>query len=106
VDYEGALPFDNTNGYTTSVAILNPSPYSNSSVPIVIVDENGNELKRETLTLQAGRKSAFALPERWPETARKRGAIHFQGAFATSWTVFGLRFHPSGAFTTVNLLEP
>jgi hypothetical protein len=105
VDYEGSLPFDNTGGYVTSVAILNPGSYSDSSVPIRILDENGVELRRETITLAAGRKQAYAIPERWPETAGKRGAIRFEGSLC-SWSVLGLRFNPSGAFTTVNLLEP
>lgn len=105
VDYEGSLPFDNTAGYMTSVAIVNPSQYSESSVPVRILDENGNELRRETITLAAGRKLAFTTAERWPETAGKRGIVRFEGTLC-SWAVLGLRFNPGGAFTTVNLLEP
>lgn len=105
IQHEGVLPFDNLNGYVTGVAVLNPSGFSTSTVPVTLYDSNGNVLKTDTITLRAGNKVAFNIPERWPETAGKRGSLHFQGNL-TSWSVLGLRFHPGGAFTTINLLEP
>jgi hypothetical protein len=105
IQYDGVLPFDNTSGYTTSIALLNPSQFGDSTVPITIYDEAGNVLKTDSVSLRAGHKTAFALPERWGETAGRRGSIHFQGNLA-SLSVLGFRFHPGGAFTTVNLLEP
>jgi hypothetical protein len=105
VQFEGILPFDNSNGYVTSVAVLNPSPFSASTVPVIVYDEGGNVLRMDTITLRAGHKTAFTIPEKWPEAAGRRGSVHFQGPL-TSWSVIGLRFNPGGAFTTVNLLEP
>jgi hypothetical protein len=74
-------------------------------MPVTIYDESGNVLRIDILTLKPGSKMTFALPEQWKETAGRRGSIHFQGGLM-SWSVIGLRFHPGGAFTTVNLLEP
>lgn len=105
LQYDGIMPYDNTRGYVTSIAVCNPSEFSTSSVPYTIYDENGAVLKRDSLALQRGNKVAFATPERWPETAGKRGTIHFQGQL-TYWSVLGFRFHPGGAFTTFGILEP
>ena len=105
IQYDGVLPFDNSRGFVTSVAVLNPSPFADETVPITIYDESGKVLKSDAITLKAGRKIAFALPDRWAETAGKRGSLHFQGSLA-SWAVLGFRFNPGAAFTTVNLLEP
>ena len=105
IEYDGILPFDNTRGYVTSAAILNPSRFSAATVPVTIYDEQGNTLRTDTITLQAGRKIAFESNAKWPETSGKRGTIQFQGSFA-SWSVLGFRFHPGGAFTTVNVMEP
>lgn len=105
LQYDGILPLDNTRGYVTSMAICNPSRFSTSSVPYTIYDENGAVLKRDSISLASGRKIAFATPERWPETAGRRGTIKFRGQL-TSWSVLGFRFHPGGTFTTVNVMEP
>jgi hypothetical protein len=105
IEHEGVLPFDNTKGYVTGVALLNPGSYSTAKMPVTIYDESGNVLRIDILTLKPGSKMTFALPEQWKETAGRRGSIHFQGGLM-SWSVIGLRFHPGGAFTTVNLLEP
>ena len=105
VQYKGVLPFDNTRGFTTSIAVLNASPFGSSSVPVTITNESGALLATETTTLAQGNKVAFATPDRWPQTAGKRGSIIFSGTL-TYWAVLGFRFNSGGAFTTLNLLEP
>lgn len=105
LQYEGVLPFDNTRGFVTSIALLNPSPYSTSSVPVTITDEAGRTIRTESITLEKGRKIAFSTADRWPETIGQRGSILFHGTLS-SWSVLGIRFNPSGSFTTLNLLEP
>lgn len=104
VDFSGTIAFDNTNGYNTSIAILNPTLFADSTVPVSIYDQFGVLVKGETITLRAGNKQAFAIADRWPETRGKRGVIHFDGAL-TGWTGFGLRFNPNGAFTTIPLMD-
>lgn len=105
IEYDGILPFDNTRGFVTSAAVLNPSRFSSYTMPVAIYDETGALLKNDTLTIQPGRKIAFETPARWAETAGKRGTIQFGGSLA-SWAVLGFRFNPGGAFTTVNVMEP
>jgi hypothetical protein len=104
VDFAGILPFDNTRGYATSVALLNPAFIAVSNVPVTIFDEAGIVLAQDTIRLAPGNKIAFATATRWPQTANKRGAIHFDGALQ-AFTIMGLRFHPGGAFTTINLMD-
>ena len=105
VDYEGVLPFDNMNGFVTSMAILNPSDFTESVVTVKITDSTGATLRTETLRLAAGRKIAFATTDRWPETRNRRGGIHFDSTSIQPLSVLGLRFHPGGAFTTVAFMD-
>ena len=104
VDYNGVLPFDNTKGFVTSVALLNPSSLADSQMPLTVRDESGNVLRTDSIQLAAGNKLAFSLPERWPETQGRRGSIHFVASL-TSWTAIGFRFNPGGAFTTVPFMD-
>jgi hypothetical protein len=104
IQYDGIIAFDNSGGFVTSMAVLNPNAFATSTVPVRIYDQVGTLLREETMSLQAGRKVAFATTDRWPETRGKRGTIHFDGSL-TSWAVLGLRFHPGGAFTTVAFMD-
>lgn len=105
IEYEGVLPFDNSRGYVTGVALLNAGTYGTVTMPVTIYDESGRVLRTDTITLKAGCKTTFVIPDQWKETAGRRGSVHFQGSLSR-WSVIGLRFHPGGAFTTINLLEP
>jgi hypothetical protein len=105
LQYDGIFPFDNTRGYVTSIALVNPGSFSSVTMPLTIYDENGTVLKTDSVSLASGNKTAFALPDRWRETAGNRGTIHFQGTIDW-WCAIGFRFHPAGAFTTVAVMEP
>ena len=104
VDTNSILPFDNTSGYVTSIAILNPIDLFTSVVPIDIFDETGNRIATETLRIPQGNKIAFATSERWPALAGKKGTIQFlDGLYGLS--VLGFRFGPTGAFTTLPVMD-
>jgi hypothetical protein len=105
IEYDSILPFDNARGFVTSMAVLNPSPVNTTTIPLTIYDENGSVLRTDSITLTRGQKIAFATNARWPELAGRRGTIQFQG-LSGGWSVLGFRFHPSGSFTTVNVMEP
>lgn len=94
------LWFDNTAGYTTSVAMSNGQS-STAFVTVIIRDDTGRTLQTSILQMPAHGHTAFALPERYAATAGIRGTIEFQRSAAGQIGVLGLRFNPSGAFTTL-----
>jgi hypothetical protein len=71
-----AVPFDNTAGFSTGLAIANPQIDANS-VDVPIRDESGAVLGTSKLTLSARGQTSFVLAERFTATAGKRGTIEF-----------------------------
>jgi len=107
------LPFDETSGYVTGIALANgagtdPSagPVGTSQVFITIRDETGNVLLLTGLVLQPMNHVAFLLADQYPVVAGKRGTVEFQlnnGTTGVNGTLeaLGLRFNPTGPFTSV-----
>jgi hypothetical protein len=97
------LFFDNRNGYSTGVAIINggmdPSPVS-----IVARDFQGNQLLSDQITLQGSEKVVFSVPERYKSLAGQSGILQFSTA-NISLSGMGLRFNPGGAFTSAHSLS-
>lgn len=97
------LLYDNTRGFVTTMAIANPD-LTSIQVSVTLRDENARQLGGSTITLGPFRHEAFALPTRWPVTAGRRGVIEFR---STGWgaSALGLRFNPTGAFTSFPVLS-
>ena len=93
-----AMPYDNTGGLVTGVAVAN-SGGSESSVQMLVRDELGAITDIKTLKLAAGAKTAFVLTEQAPNSAGKRGLIVLV-APTSSISVLALRFN-GPAFTTL-----
>jgi hypothetical protein len=110
------LPFDNTGGYSTGVAIVNLSG-SPARITATVWDEDGNLLVVQPVTLtqndaNGNGHDAFMLPDRLAVTAGIRGIVQFQGnpgsAFspAGQLTGLGLRTDPNGLFTSIPTIVP
>ena len=114
-DFEAAVPFtvpqarlissfDNLNGFATGIAIVN-----NTGGPITVVlgfrEEGGLDLGTRVVVLNDRAHTSFALADRFPETAGKRGSVYLMAQTGTSvegaMSVLGLRFSPRGPFTTL-----
>lgn len=94
------LPFDNTSGFVTSMAIINVSASEVAKVRVAFRDEQGRIIKVDKLPdLPAHGHYAFTLPSQWSYIDGKRGTADF---WATSGQIslLGLRFNPTGAFTS------
>jgi len=111
-----SLPFDNTGGYSTGVAIVNLAS-SPANITATVWDENGNLLVAQPVTLTKTDASgdghdSFMLPDRLAVTAGIRGVVQFQGnpgsAFTSAGqlTGLGLRTEPSGLFTSIPAIVP
>ena len=97
------LLYDNTNGFTTAVAIANPSVAA-VRIPITVRDEDGNVLETRTTSLDGLAHIAGSIPDTWPVTRGRRGSIEFR-TNNLGVGVLGLRFNPSGAFTSFHVLS-
>jgi len=95
------LPFDNTQAFITGIALVNPSDRQ-VNVQVSIRDENGVVLATPFVLLPAFGQTAFALPDRFSAAANRRGVIEV--SCATGVSGLGLRFNPSGAFTSLPIL--
>ena len=66
------LVFDKTNTYITSMAIANPT-LNDVVATATIMDEFGNIIDQQSLTLPSYHHQAFAIPSTWSSTAGRRG---------------------------------
>jgi hypothetical protein len=107
VDANFFLPFDNRNGYVTSVALVNPYVSGTASLQVRVRDTNGTVIKQDNgIQLTAGQHIAFRTIDIWPETVGKNGAIEFLvpgGEVAVSG--LGLLFAPNGIFTSTPVVS-
>jgi hypothetical protein len=95
------IPFDNTFGFVTSVAVVNPDPVQSAIVTLIVRDEQGNELGRPTLPLNPLQHSSFEST-RYDATLNRRGTIEFTGGPVELFGV-GFRFNPPPTSTFTSL---
>lgn len=103
-DDDYILPFDNTSGFTTSMAIVNPNTYSNAVVTVAFYDNSGARFHLDQFTMTPLEHAAFATDIRWPQTVGKRGIAVFT---VSPWGApsLGLRFNWTGPFTSTHALS-
>lgn len=92
-----SLTYDDSN-LVTAVAIWYNGG-TQGTITITARDESGAQIGTATLTMQPGTKQAFALAEKVPAAALKRGLVEFT-ASTGNIAVLGLRFAGS-AFTSI-----
>jgi hypothetical protein len=97
------LPFDNTQGFVTSLAVSNANPTQSVSVSVAITSESGAQTN-VAITLPAHGHTAFVLPAAYPATAGARGSIRFSPS-SPDIAVVGLRFSPNNSFTSLASLQ-
>jgi hypothetical protein len=98
------IAFDNTQSYSTTLAITNPSPTDNTDLRIRFWDPSGSEIITRDIRLSAGTTIAFSLPERYPELVGRLGQLRIESTGERLSTI-ALRFNPSGAFSTVPVIS-
>ena len=93
------MPFDNTNGNNTCIALANPSDTSPTTVTFDFRDEAGALVANATRTLNPFAQQAFCLVGELPQTNGRRGVATVVGSNSLL-SALGLRFLPGGAFTS------
>jgi hypothetical protein len=94
------LYFDNTNGYSTGVALANVSSQA-ATVTLVIRDDTGKLLTTQSIPLAAHGHTAFSLAGNYLMTANLRGTLEFDEPANGQVSVLGLAFNPANAFTSL-----
>jgi len=90
------VPFDNTNGAVTSMAIANTT--SSSGTIFVGIRTATATTQPAAITLPADGHTSFAFPTQFPATAGQSGLAEFYSS-SGSFSILALKFN-SGAFTT------
>ncbi len=98
-----SLPFLDSFGETTSLALVNPQNFS-QRVFLTAHDTNGNPTCRNTLDLSAGQHRAFILSDALPCTQGQVGQVDVQAD--SGIPAVGFIFDDSGAFFTVQPFGP
>jgi hypothetical protein len=98
------VPFDETGGYSTGLAIANPAT-SAETYRLTARDEQGNTLNAApiTITLQSKGHTAFALvgnADLKPFVQNQKGVIDIVAVGNKPMGVLGLRFSPTFSFTS------
>lgn len=95
------VPFNNTGGFTTAIAIVN---YASSGTISVNIQSDTGAISHDSFSLPAQGHMAFGLAQQFPSTAGQRGLIELyvpgSGRDAPALAAIALLFNPTGAFTT------
>jgi len=97
------VPFDNTNGCVTGFALANQSTNA-ATITANLLDSTGTQITSTQINLPGHGHAAFYVPQQFPQSANQIGIIQFQSA-AGGITGTGLRFDPSGSFTSVPIIR-
>ncbi len=101
------LVYDQTS-YVMGVALVNSGPpYYNATgtVTASVYDKDNQILRIDTFVMGPLEHQAFALSDRYPETAGKMGHVrfHIRDGYING---IGLRFSPNGTFTSMHMITP
>jgi streptogramin lyase len=94
------LSFDGTGNYATGVALANVADRS-AKVGIVIRDDTGAVLLTDSIALPTLGHTSFVLATSYPITMQHRGTVEFDAPPNGQISVLGLRFNPTGAFSSI-----
>jgi hypothetical protein len=94
------LPFDNTAGISTGIA-LSSSSLTPAAVGVLVLDDKGATLATDTITLPGRGHTSFVLGTHYSATGNVRGSIQFQTPAGAEIGVIGIRALPTGAYTTI-----
>lgn len=94
------VPFDNTHGFVTAIALANEDPSQSTAVSVTLRDLNGVFLGNGIINLMPSGRSAFVLPLQFPQTANVQGVAEFSSPNVVL-SALGLRYNPIGSFTSI-----
>jgi hypothetical protein len=96
------LPFDNTNGVLTGVAIENVSTQA-ANIPVTLRNDSGAQVGAGTISLNALGHTSFVLSTQFPPTANIRGTVECDTPTNGQISLLGIRY-TGGTLTTIPVL--
>jgi sugar lactone lactonase YvrE len=100
------VPFDNTGGFVTAVAVANISP-SPATITATVLDVNGNLLGTYSVPLGANGHTSFLFPSQFAVTTNQQGIVQFINSAGGNVAGVGLRASTTtGTFTSVPVILP
>jgi hypothetical protein len=100
-----SLPYDDTIGFRTGLALANTSASSASAVTVLLLDQNGVQLASSQINVPAFGHLAFFLPDMFLPTSNTRGIMKLGNSSGLGIVAIGLRFNSSGSFTGVPVIR-
>lgn len=97
------LPFDDTNGYVTGLAVANTNATQTLLISLQFQTDQG-ATSAGSLSLPPHGHTAFVLSSMFPSLTGLRGVIEFT-APTPDIAVVGLRFSPTNSFTSLGIFQ-
>lgn len=95
------LPFDNTNGAVTSMALTNPGA-SPAAITVNLRYNNGTTESPTFPPLPGGHHQSFTTPGQFPNASNQSGVAEFVSS--SPLNVVAFRFNSTGAFTAFGIV--
>jgi hypothetical protein len=95
------LPYDNTNGYSTGIAVAN---ITNEPITVAITMRDaltGNVVGSDSLSLLAQQHTSYTLATRYPALVGQTGSLEFDTLQPGQISVIGIRANANSAFTSI-----
>ena len=105
-DHKFYLPIDEIQGFQTAIALCNPASNTSNTLTLLMMDLDGNEVVRKSLTLGPGVQTAFIIQEQFPQMIDRLGTLYVEGS-STRLSAIGLRFNTrnGSAFSSVPIMN-
>lgn len=95
------MSYDNAGGFVTGVALVNDSDTKGATIEVTIRNASGQVLFTNNIILPIRGHLAFAVPDQYPNLSGIRGSMEFREVSGGKIAVLGLRFNPTGQFTSI-----
>ncbi len=97
------IPFDNTAGTGTGVAVKNVSSQA-ANIAVIFRDNSGAQIGTANIPLAANGHSSIVLQGQYPVTANKQGTVEFDAPIGVQIGALGIRTPIAHTFTTLPAL--
>jgi len=95
------LPFDHTNGYTSGIALVNPSTSQDISIFLTFFDTSGATLLQDSFTLPHGQHQSITLTQKYPQVIGRFGTLKIATS-GPAVNVLGFHVSSTGVFTSTS----
>jgi len=98
------LPYDNTNGSKTGIALANQSSTA-ATITVSALDQGGSPVApSQKITLPPLGHTSFFITDQFSQAANRIGVVEVQNP-SGNVTGVGLLFYPGGSFTSLPIIQ-